>query len=171
MRWFKVVGIFVCVLALASFAIAAEKNLGIRVLTGKPLENIAADAGGVRGSFGDETLEADLLLCAVGRKPVTEGLALENAGHFGRPGPFGSPVLAKLVQYEDMRSDSFSSSGRHGRFLDASASNTNSISAEWYAPREGAVSFAAGGGASSNSYRKTGDFPVANCISIHFQVE
>ncbi|MGD0615048.1 MAG: dihydrolipoyl dehydrogenase [Verrucomicrobiota bacterium] len=57
-----------------------EKNLGIRVLTGKPLEQIAAASTGVRGHFGDEVLEADLLLCAVGRKPVTDGLNLENAG-------------------------------------------------------------------------------------------
>ena len=57
-----------------------EKNLGIRVLTGKPLEQIAAAASGVRGHFGDEVLEAELLLCAVGRKPVTEGLNLESAG-------------------------------------------------------------------------------------------
>ncbi len=57
-----------------------EKNLGIRVLSGKALEKITADATGVRGSFGDEVIDADLLLCAVGRKPVTEGLALEKAG-------------------------------------------------------------------------------------------
>ncbi|HXF10952.1 MAG TPA: dihydrolipoyl dehydrogenase [Desulfuromonadaceae bacterium] len=57
-----------------------EKNLGIKVLTGKALEKISADAKGVKGSFGDETLSADLLLCAVGRKPVTDGLKLENAG-------------------------------------------------------------------------------------------
>jgi dihydrolipoamide dehydrogenase len=57
-----------------------EKHLGIRVLTGKPLENIRAEAQAVRGSFGDETLTAELLLCAVGRRPVTEGLRLENAG-------------------------------------------------------------------------------------------
>ena len=57
-----------------------EKNLGIRVLAGKPLEHIAAASSGVRGHFGDEVLEADLLLCAVGRKPVTDGLNLENAG-------------------------------------------------------------------------------------------
>jgi dihydrolipoamide dehydrogenase len=57
-----------------------EKNLGIRVLTGKALEKISADAKSVRGNFGDETLSADLLLCAVGRKPVTDGLKLENAG-------------------------------------------------------------------------------------------
>ena len=57
-----------------------EKNLGIRVLTGKALDKISADAKSVRGNFGDETLTADLLLCAVGRKPVTDGLKLENAG-------------------------------------------------------------------------------------------
>jgi dihydrolipoamide dehydrogenase len=57
-----------------------EKNLGIRVLTGKALEKIAADAREVRGNFGDEVLKADLLLSAVGRKPVTDGLHLENAG-------------------------------------------------------------------------------------------
>jgi dihydrolipoamide dehydrogenase len=57
-----------------------EKNLGIRVLTGKALEKISTDAKSVKGNFGDETLSADLLLCAVGRKPVTDGLKLENAG-------------------------------------------------------------------------------------------
>ncbi|HEX5399731.1 MAG TPA: dihydrolipoyl dehydrogenase [Verrucomicrobiae bacterium] len=57
-----------------------EKNLGIRVLTGKALEKISADAREVKGHFGDETLTADLLLCAVGRKPATDGLKLENAG-------------------------------------------------------------------------------------------
>lgn len=57
-----------------------EKNLGIRVLTGKALEKISADAKSVKGNFGDEWLSADLLLCAVGRKPVTDGLRLENAG-------------------------------------------------------------------------------------------
>jgi dihydrolipoamide dehydrogenase len=57
-----------------------EKNLGIRVLTGKPLEKVAADAKGVTGHFGDEVLKADLLLSAIGRKPVTAGLKPENAG-------------------------------------------------------------------------------------------
>jgi dihydrolipoamide dehydrogenase len=57
-----------------------EKELGIRVLTGKPLEKIVADDNGVRGKCGDETLEAKLLLVSVGRKPVTDGLHLENAG-------------------------------------------------------------------------------------------
>ncbi len=57
-----------------------EKNLGVRILTGKALEKISADDKAVRGSAGNETLTADLLLCAIGRKPVTEGLKLENAG-------------------------------------------------------------------------------------------
>jgi dihydrolipoamide dehydrogenase len=59
---------------------AMEKNLGIRILTGKALEDIEADEDAVRGRFGDETLRADLLLSAVGRKPVTTGLELRNAG-------------------------------------------------------------------------------------------
>ncbi|HOX57486.1 MAG TPA: dihydrolipoyl dehydrogenase [Candidatus Paceibacterota bacterium] len=57
-----------------------EKSLGIRVLTGKALESIAANASGATGSFGDEVLKADLLLSAIGRKPVTDGLKPENAG-------------------------------------------------------------------------------------------
>lgn len=57
-----------------------EKNLGIRILTGKALEKVSADANSVTSNFGDEVLSADLLLCAVGRKPVTDGLKLENAG-------------------------------------------------------------------------------------------
>jgi len=57
-----------------------EKELGIRVLTGKALDKITADTKNVRGNCGDEVLTADLLLSAVGRKPVTDGLKLENAG-------------------------------------------------------------------------------------------
>ncbi|HVM61021.1 MAG TPA: dihydrolipoyl dehydrogenase [Verrucomicrobiae bacterium] len=57
-----------------------EKELAIRVLTGKAMENIAADSTGVRGTVGGETLTAELLLSAVGRRPVTDGLQLENAG-------------------------------------------------------------------------------------------
>lgn len=57
-----------------------EKNLGIRILTGKALENVKASDKSVTGKVGEETVEADLLLVAVGRKPVTDGLKLENAG-------------------------------------------------------------------------------------------
>lgn len=57
-----------------------EKDLGIRVLTGKALTDIHADDRGVDGKYGDELVEAQLLLCAIGRKPVTDGLELANAG-------------------------------------------------------------------------------------------
>ena len=57
-----------------------ERSLGIRVLAGKPFDGIVADDQGVRGNCGGETLQAELLLCAVGRKPVTDGLNLANAG-------------------------------------------------------------------------------------------
>jgi len=57
-----------------------EKSLGICVLTGKPMKDIAADARRVRGKVGDEGVEAELLLFAVGRQPVIDGLKLEHAG-------------------------------------------------------------------------------------------
>ena len=57
-----------------------EKTLGIRILTGTSLENISADERAVRGTAGGEALEADLLLAALGRKPVTQELQLKNAG-------------------------------------------------------------------------------------------
>jgi dihydrolipoamide dehydrogenase len=57
-----------------------ENALGIRILTGKSLENIKADGKAVRGTVGGEVVEADLLLAALGRKPVTQELQLENAG-------------------------------------------------------------------------------------------
>ncbi|MGA3166002.1 MAG: dihydrolipoyl dehydrogenase [Terriglobia bacterium] len=57
-----------------------EKALGIRILTGATLEDIAADDRGVRGRVGPERLEAELLLAALGRKPVTQELRVENAG-------------------------------------------------------------------------------------------
>lgn len=57
-----------------------EKSLGIRILTGVTLEDIAADANGVHGRVGQEKFNADLLLHALGRKPVTSSLKLENAG-------------------------------------------------------------------------------------------
>ncbi|MGA2544386.1 MAG: dihydrolipoyl dehydrogenase [Verrucomicrobiota bacterium] len=57
-----------------------EKSLGIRILTGKALENIQAGGQGVSGDCGGESLQAALLLSAVGRTPVTDGLKLENAG-------------------------------------------------------------------------------------------
>ncbi len=40
----------------------------------------SAGGQGVRGDCGGESLQAALLLSAVGRQPVTDGLQLENAG-------------------------------------------------------------------------------------------
>jgi dihydrolipoamide dehydrogenase len=57
-----------------------EGQLGIRILTGKALEKVAATPQGVTGQCGEEKLSADLLLVAVGRRPVTAELKLENAG-------------------------------------------------------------------------------------------
>jgi dihydrolipoamide dehydrogenase len=77
-----------------------EKTLGIRILTGVTLEEITADDRSVRGRVTEgahghapladghgvpgradrEELAADLLLVALGRKPVTSSLKLENAG-------------------------------------------------------------------------------------------
>ena len=57
-----------------------ERKLGIRVLTGKALQAIAPTAAGVSGKCGDETLTADLLLVAIGRKPASAGLNLEGVG-------------------------------------------------------------------------------------------
>lgn len=57
-----------------------EKDLGITIRTGVALTDVTADSNGVSGRAGDEALKADLLVCAVGRKPVTAGLELEKAG-------------------------------------------------------------------------------------------
>jgi len=57
-----------------------EQEFGIRILTGKPLEKIKADASKVSGSFGDEALSADMLLVSVGRRPVSQELNLAAAG-------------------------------------------------------------------------------------------
>jgi len=57
-----------------------ERNLAVRILTGVTLEEIGADDRHVRGRVGQEWLEADLLLAALGRKPVADDLKLERAG-------------------------------------------------------------------------------------------
>lgn len=56
------------------------KDLGVRILTGKPIANVKATAKGVTATFDDKPLKADLLLAAVGRKPVSAALALDCAG-------------------------------------------------------------------------------------------
>ena len=57
-----------------------EGPLGISILTGKPLDNIRADAAGVAGEVNGQEIAAEMLLVAVGRTPSTAGLSLEKAG-------------------------------------------------------------------------------------------
>lgn len=57
-----------------------ESQLKIRILTGKPMEHIEADAKGIKGKVAGESIEAKLMLAAIGRRPVTDGLALDKAG-------------------------------------------------------------------------------------------
>lgn len=57
-----------------------QESLGIQILTGSPLTDIAVDGDVVRGKAGDHDVRGDLLLASVGRRPVTEGLGLDNAG-------------------------------------------------------------------------------------------
>lgn len=57
-----------------------QESLGIQILTGKPFADIKVDGDTVRGMAGDVAVQGDLLLASVGRRPVTDGLELENAG-------------------------------------------------------------------------------------------
>jgi len=57
-----------------------EKQLKIRILAGKPAASVTAGDFGVKLKIADQTIEADLLLAAMGRRPMTQGLALDKAG-------------------------------------------------------------------------------------------
>ncbi len=57
-----------------------EKRLAVRIITGTSLEDIRADDEGVQARIGEETIRVDLLLAALGRRPTTQALRLENAG-------------------------------------------------------------------------------------------
>lgn len=57
-----------------------ESVLGIRILTGHPLTDVRADASGVYGICGGNEIQSELAIVAIGRRPVTDGLSLENAG-------------------------------------------------------------------------------------------
>ncbi|MDD4101978.1 MAG: dihydrolipoyl dehydrogenase [Kiritimatiellae bacterium] len=56
------------------------EEMGVKLLTGAPLTDIAADKNKVTGRFKDQTLSGDVLLVAVGRKPNTATLDLDRAG-------------------------------------------------------------------------------------------
>ena len=61
---------------------------GIRVITNQVFTSIEKTAHGLRGTIsGGEVLEANQIMFAIGRKPNTAGLGLENAGvELGRSG-------------------------------------------------------------------------------------
>ena len=59
------------------------KKQGLTIRTGVRVTAVVPEARGARVELeGGEVLEADRVLVAVGRRPYTEGLALENAGLF-----------------------------------------------------------------------------------------
>jgi dihydrolipoamide dehydrogenase len=60
----------------------AFRKRGIEVKTGTKLAGVERTDSGVKLSFdgSDETVEAEMLLVAVGRAPFTEGLGLESVG-------------------------------------------------------------------------------------------
>ena len=76
-------------------ASALEKSLGrykIKILTGAKVKGIEESAGGkllvsAATGEGEKTLEAEVVLVAVGRKPNLEGLGLQETGvRFGKKG-------------------------------------------------------------------------------------
>lgn len=58
----------------------ALKGRGVDVRTGAAMSSAEPGPDGVRATVGDDELHADLLLVAVGRRPRTAGLGLEEAG-------------------------------------------------------------------------------------------
>ena len=56
------------------------ESLGITILTGAPLANIEVKKEKVTGTYKDQTVEGDILLVAVGRRPNTAALDLARAG-------------------------------------------------------------------------------------------
>jgi dihydrolipoamide dehydrogenase len=57
-----------------------KDELGMTLLTGDAMENISVTDQGVTATAGKQKLEADMLLVAIGRSPVTDGLNIEAAG-------------------------------------------------------------------------------------------
>jgi dihydrolipoamide dehydrogenase len=57
-----------------------NSELGMSLITGDAMENIEATDKSVTATAGDKKLEADMLLVAIGRSPVTDGLNIEAAG-------------------------------------------------------------------------------------------
>jgi dihydrolipoamide dehydrogenase len=57
-----------------------EGALKIKVMTGEAMADIEVAEDGVSGTVGKKTVRADMMLVSIGRRPVTDGLALERAG-------------------------------------------------------------------------------------------
>ncbi len=57
-----------------------KSKLGMTLLTGDAMENIQATERSVTATAGGKQIEADMLLVAIGRSPVTDGLNIEAAG-------------------------------------------------------------------------------------------
>ncbi len=57
-----------------------EKELDIDIITGAPLEKITTTAKAVKGKVDGKAVQAEMMLVSIGRRPVTDGLAIENAG-------------------------------------------------------------------------------------------
>ncbi|MEI6892287.1 MAG: dihydrolipoyl dehydrogenase [Pontiella sp.] len=55
-------------------------ELGMTLLTGDAMQEIQASEASVTAKAGDQTIEADMLLVAIGRSPVLDGLNIEAAG-------------------------------------------------------------------------------------------
>jgi len=62
----------------------AFRKRGVETLTGTKLVGVETSASGVKATVetggGQQTIEADILLVAIGRGPVTEGLGLDTIG-------------------------------------------------------------------------------------------
>ena len=58
----------------------AFRRKGVKVRTGAMVGPATASPGGVSVPFGDDSVEVDTVLVAVGRAPVTDALGLEAAG-------------------------------------------------------------------------------------------
>ena len=54
--------------------------MGMTILTGAPMSDIAATDKGVTAKFKDQELSAELLLVSVGRRPNTSAIDIERAG-------------------------------------------------------------------------------------------
>ena len=152
------------------------ETLGIAVLVGAPLTDVAADDRQVTGRFQEQTVSADLLLASVGRQANTAGLELERAGvtadsrgripvdAFGRtqvPTIFaigdvvaGSPQLAHAATSQGLAAAENAAGGRT-RF------ETVVPACIFTSPEIGAVGLTEAAAKQANRAVKTGIFPFA----------